>query len=91
MAKSGRSADLEPLERLEEKVKLLVALVGRLRIDQARAAEDNGRLKKELDEARARLAESDGVAADVAALRDERDAVRTRVSSLLEQIDSLNL
>ncbi len=91
MAKSGRSTDLEPLERLEEKVKLLVALVGRLRIEQARAAEDNGRLTKDLDDARRRLAEVDGVAEDVAALRDERDAVRSRVSSLLEQIEALNL
>jgi FtsZ-binding cell division protein ZapB len=91
MAKSGRSADLEPLERLEEKVKLLVSLVGRLRIEQARALEENGRLTKELDDARSRMAESDTLSADVAALRVERDEVRSRVSSLLDQIEALNL
>ncbi len=91
MAKASRVADLDPLERLEEKVKALVALVGRLRSDQARALEENGRLTKELDLARARVAEADTLSADVTALRHERDEVRTRVSSLLEQIESLNL
>jgi FtsZ-binding cell division protein ZapB len=91
MAKTMRSADLEPLERLEEKVKLLVALLGRLRVEQARATEENGRLTRELDEARTRLSEFDGVSADVTALRVERDEVRSRVSSLLEQIEALNL
>jgi hypothetical protein len=91
MAKTGRSADLDPLERLEEKVRLLVTLVGRQRADQARAAEERARIVNELEAARTRLADVEGAAAELAALREEREAVRCRVSSLLEQIEELNL
>jgi hypothetical protein len=45
MAKTAtRSVDLEPIDRLEEKVKLLVSLVERLKLESARAAEENQRL-----------------------------------------------
>ena len=56
MAKTAtRSVDLEPIDRLEEKVKLLVSLVERMKLEQARAAEENQRLARELDALRARL------------------------------------
>jgi acetyl-CoA carboxylase carboxyltransferase component len=76
---------------LEEKVKLLVALVGRMRTEQARLAEDYQNASKELDAARARLQEAEGSTAEIAALKDERDLIRARVSSLLEQIEGLSL
>ena len=44
-----RGVDLEPIDRLEEKVKLLVGMIDRLRADQARAADENARLTRELD------------------------------------------
>jgi len=44
-----RGVDLEPIDRLEEKVKLLVGVIDRLRADQARAADENTRLNRELD------------------------------------------
>ena len=50
---TARSVDLEPIDRLEEKVKMLVAMIGRLKADQARAAEENARLSRELESARA--------------------------------------
>ena len=50
---AARSVDLEPIDRLEEKVKMLVAMIGRLKADQARAAEENARLSRELEAARA--------------------------------------
>ena len=50
---AARSVDLEPIDRLEEKVKMLVAMIGRLKADQARAAEENARLSRELESARA--------------------------------------
>lgn len=92
MAKTvTRSVDLEPIDRLEEKIKTLVAMVERMRSDQARAAEDNQRLARELDALRARLASSDGLASELSALKDERDVIRGRVSEMLEQLEALNL
>ena len=49
-----RSVELEPIDRLEEKVKRLVGLVDRMKAEQARAAEENQRLSRELDAMRAR-------------------------------------
>ena len=50
MAKQAavRAVDLEPIDRLEEKIKLLVAMVTRLRAEQAKAADDNARLAQEI-------------------------------------------
>jgi regulator of replication initiation timing len=92
MAKTAtRSVELEPIDRLEEKVKLLVALVDRMKEEQARAAEENGRLTRELDAMRARLATSDSLASEVSLLKEERDVIRTRVTEMLEQLEALNL
>jgi regulator of replication initiation timing len=89
---TGRpTIDQEPIDRLEEKVKLLVAMIGRLRTDQARMAEDHLRLSRELDAAKARLAEVEGSSAEVALLKEERDVIRTRVTEMLEQLEALNL
>jgi regulator of replication initiation timing len=92
MAKTAtRSVDLEPIDRLEEKVKLLVSLVDRMKADQARAAEENQRLSRELDAMRTRLTASDGLASELSTLKEERDVIRTRVSDMLEQLEALNL
>ena len=91
MPKTGRSADIEALDRLEDKVRLLVALVGRMRSEQAQTADALQRATRELDEARGRLKEADATSAEIAALKDEREIVRTRVSSLLAQIEDLSL
>ena len=92
MAKTAtRGVELEPIDRLEEKVKLLVSMVDRLKADQARAAEENARLAHELDTARTRLAASELLAAEVPTLKEERDIIRTRVSEMLGQLEALNL
>ena len=92
MAKTAiRSVELEPIDRLEEKVKLLVGLVERMKADQARAEQENQRLSRELEAMRARLASQDGVASELSALKEERDVIRTRVTEMLEQLDALNL
>ena len=92
MAKTmTRSVELEPIDRLEEKVKLLVAMVDRLKSDQARAAEENQRLARELDAMRSRVAAGDQMAVELTALRGERDAIRSRVTDMLEQLEGLNL
>ena len=94
MAKSAvvtRSVDLEPIDRLEEKVKLLVGMVDRLRGENTRAAEENTRLTRELESARARVADAETASGEVLALREERDLIRSRVDEMLQQIEGLNL
>ena len=86
-----RSIDLEPIDRLEEKLKLLVGVIERLRSDSARMSEENTRLARELDAAQARLGEAEGTSAEMAALREERELIRSRVGEMLQQIESLNL
>ena len=86
-----RGVDLEPIDRLEEKLKRLVGIVDRMKAEGARAAEENQRLARELDAMRARLAASDGLSNEVTMLREERDVIRTRVTDMLEQLEALNL
>lgn len=91
MAKQAvaRATDLEPIDRLEEKIKLLVEMVAGLRAEQNKAADENARLTQEIDTLRARLADADGASAELSALRDERDVIRTRVADMLSQLESL--
>jgi regulator of replication initiation timing len=92
MAKTAtRSVELEPIDRLEEKLKLLVAMVDRMKAEQARAEEENQRLSRELDALRGRLAANESVTAELTTLREERDVIRTRVSEMLDQLEALNL
>ena len=86
-----RGVDLEPIDRLEEKVKLLVGMIDRLRADQARTADEHTRLTRELDGLKARLNDAEGVSGELAALREERNLIRSRVGEMLTQIESLNL
>jgi regulator of replication initiation timing len=90
-AAAPRSVELEPIDRLEEKVKMLVAMIGRLKSDHARAVEENARLARELEAARVRLTESEADLAEVSALRMERESIRGRVSDMLEQLEGLSL
>jgi regulator of replication initiation timing len=92
MAKTvASSIELEPIDRLEEKVKRLIGVVERMKSEQARAAEENQRLSRELESMRARIAATDSVATEVSALKQERDIIRTRVGDMLEQLEALNL
>ena len=91
MAKQAvaQATDLEPIDRLEEKIKLLVEMVTGLRAEQDKAADDNARLVQEIDTLRARLADADGTSAELSALRDERNVIRTRVADMLSQLETL--
>jgi regulator of replication initiation timing len=91
MAKTSRSVELEPIDRLEEKVKLLVSLVERMKTEQARTADEHQRLTREVETLRTRLSASDGVSSELTTLKEERDVIRTRVTEMLEQIEALNL
>jgi regulator of replication initiation timing len=83
--------DLEALDRLEQKVRLLVTEMGRLRTEHAKQAEENRRLTGELDAAVAKLSEAEGAEAEMAALRQERDQVRSRVSDILGHLEGLDI
>ena len=99
------AVDFEAIDRLEQKLKQLVAVMDRTRTEHARvsdelarvrgehqrAAEENTRLRAEIDGARTRLAEAEGTGSELAALRQEREHIRGRVEDMLKQIDALNL
>jgi FtsZ-binding cell division protein ZapB len=91
MAKTATRTELEPIDRLEEKIKALVGMVDRLKSEQARAAEENQRLSREIDSMRGRLTSSEGLASELTALKEERDVIRGRVSDMLDQLEALNL
>jgi regulator of replication initiation timing len=92
MAKTAtRSVELEPIDRLEEKVKRLVSLVERMKADQAQAAEENQRLALEIETLRDRLSANETLNTELSALREERDVIRSRVGEMLDQLEALNL
>jgi len=85
------TVDVQPIDRLEEKVKLLVGLVDTLRADKARAEDETSRLQQEVNALRGRLNDAAGVSSEVVALREERDLIRTRVTQMISAIDKLDL
>ena len=92
MAKTAaRSVELEPIDRLEEKLKRLVGMVDQMRADQARASEENQRLTREIEVLRSRLAAGESAASELSMLKEERDVIRSRVGEMLGQLEALNL
>ena len=85
----ARTTDLEPIDRLEEKIKLLVDMIGQLRAEQAKSEEERKRLLQELDLLRGRLADAEAASGELSALRDERDVIRTRVAEMLQQLEAI--
>jgi FtsZ-binding cell division protein ZapB len=83
------TVDLEPIDRLEEKIQLLVGMITTLRAEQERAADEQARLTQEIDTLRARLADADSTTAELGTLREERDIIRTRVTEMLAHLEGL--
>ena len=83
--------DVQPIDRLEEKVKQLVSLIDSLRSERAKAVNEAVALQQEVNALRARLADSANASAEVNNLREERDLIRSRVSQMIATIDKLNL
>lgn len=86
-----KTPGLESIDRLEDKIKLLVSTIGRIKGEQARVAEENSRLKSEIEALKGRVSTAETAGAEVATLREERDLIKSRVSDMLKQLDSLNL
>jgi regulator of replication initiation timing len=91
MVRSGSTIDLQPIDRLEEKIRQLVGMIDTLRAERAKAVDETARIGRELDAMRARLAEASSATADATAMREERELVRNRVVQMLAQIDKLNI
>jgi regulator of replication initiation timing len=85
----ARTPDLEPIDRLEEKVKRLVDMVVQLRADLQRSADGNARLTEELQSLRGRLVDAEQTSTELTAMREERDVIRTRVAEMLEQLEGI--
>ncbi len=86
---AARTVDADPIDRLDEKVRLLVDVVTRLRADQAKAADEHARLAQEIDTLRLRLQDAQGSNLELDALREEREAVRQRVAEMLSHLESI--
>ena len=91
MARTATAVDLQPIDRLEEKLKQLVQLVERLRAENTRVSDDNVRLMREIEALKSRASDAASAGAELTSLRQERDSVRARVSEMLAQIDRMAL
>ena len=91
MAKTATRTEIDSLDRLEEKIKRLVAMVEKMKTEQTRSAEENQRLKAEIETLKARAATGDSLSTEISSLKEERDVIRTRVSDMLHQLEALNL
>lgn len=85
------ATDVQPIDRLEEKVRQLVRMIDTLRGERAKATDEITRLSRELDAAKARVAENATVSNELSTLRDERDVIRDRVAQMIAQLDKLDL
>ena len=91
MVNNTHSLDLESIERLADKIQSLVQLLERTQNELNQTAAANGRLTPEIDELRNRLALLQRDSGEMDKLLEEREQIRTRVASMLEQLEGLNL
>jgi regulator of replication initiation timing len=90
-AAAAARVEFDAIERLEDKVRKLVGVVEQLRAEHGRLTAENRSLSDELGTLRKKLVESEGTAAEISALRDERDQIRTRVTDMLTQLEALDV
>ena len=92
MVRSGAAAvDVQPIDRLEEKVRQMVSVIDALRAEKTKAVEESARLQQEVASLQTRIAEGASASADLATMREERDLIRARVTQMISHIDKLNL
>ena len=91
MVNNMHSLDLESIERLADKIQSLVQLLERTQNELNQTAADNGRRTTEIDELRNRLALLQRDSGEMDKLLEEREQIRTRFASMLEQLEWLNL
>ena len=86
---TAKTPDVDPIDRLEEKISLLVQMVTRLRTEQAQASEAHQQLAQENETLRGRIENAEGAQQELDALRGERDVIRGRVADMLSQLESI--
>ena len=88
---SAHATDVEPIDRLAEKVKGLIALLDRTRDELNQTIEDNRRISQEVERLRAEVADAERTGEDLSELQAERAVIRSRVTQMLEQLDALQV
>lgn len=83
--------DVQPIDRLEEKIRQLVSMIDTLRAERSKAVDEVARLQRELEHAHQRVSEASGASAELGTLREEREVIRNRVVQMIAQIDKLHL
>ena len=91
MAKTPSTTDLEPIDRLETKLKQLLSVVEQMKSEQTRTEAENRKLKADVEALRGHAASSESLSHEVTALREERDVIRARVGEMLSQLDALDV
>jgi regulator of replication initiation timing len=91
MATKTTTPGLESIDRLEEKIKILVNTIVRIKAEQTRAGEENAKLKGEIETLKARITTAESAGAEVTSLREERELIKSRVTEMLQQLDGLSL
>jgi hypothetical protein len=85
------TTDVQPIDRLEDKVRQLVTLIETLRGERSQALDAVARLERDLEVTRQKLAEAEKANAESGALREEREKIRNRVVEMIAHIDKLGL
>jgi uncharacterized coiled-coil DUF342 family protein len=88
---SRTTTELQPIDRLEDKVRQLVTMIETLRNERAEALDSVARLERDLEVAKAKLADADAATSEAGTLREEREKIRNRVVEMIAHIDKLNL
>jgi len=83
--------DLQPIDRLEDKVRQLVGMIETLRTERTQALDSVARLERELEVAKTRLTETEAANVEAGSLREEREKIRNRVVEMIAHIDKLNI
>ena len=91
MARTSAAVELQPIDRLEEKVSRLVSMIDTLRAERAQALDEASRLSQEVSSLKARLADTANASLEISTLREEREVIRGRVAQMIATIDKLNV
>ena len=87
-----QTLEIDAIERLEDKVRSSSRWSSSCARDHARLTAENKALSATKSASlRKKLVDAEGDDAELAALREERDQVRTRVSDMLAQLEALDL
>ena len=91
MARTSAAVELQPIDRLEEKVSRLVSMIDTLRAERMQALDEAARLQQEVSSLRARLADTANASVEISTLREEREVIRGRVAQMIATIDKINI